>query len=281
MNPYYTPHNVKAAYVLRYDWTGWPSSPPLPAEPDDDFFRRLSSEWETDGIRLLERQWSQSDTKILASVTPRVSPVVFTGRIKGRLQYHLRKADTPVKFSRKVSFRTLGENDQKTVEKYIARQVDNEDFADPEFADYLRRFTVLNEHADLSVPFWTNSGRYWYLLHLVLVMRNRMRIVDEDWLTTLRDGCFRIARARGHELDITSVMPDHLHLALRGHIEQSPETIALCYMNNLSHFLDRDALFQPSYYVGSFGAYSLGAIRKLLGLQTPAGFARKVNQIGS
>ncbi len=57
-------------------------------------------------------------------------------------------------------------------------------------------------------------------------------------------------------------MPDHLHLALRGVIEESPEEIALSFMNNLSHFLQLGAVWRLGYYAGTFGEYNMRAIRE-------------------
>lgn len=263
MQPYYTPENVKAAYRLRYSWTGWPSIPPLPPEPDDEFFADLGEAFQRDGIRLLERSWEAERVFLLASALPQVSPVAFAARAKGRLQHHLRGSERPTGFSRKVSVRALGENRRIEVERYIEGQVSQAQFADPRIVELLEPFTWRDESVDLSIPCASAHGRYWYLLHLVLVVSGRARIWEEERLRALRNGCLRIARARGHRISAGSIMPDHLHLALAGHIEQSPEAIALCYMNNLAYFLGQSALWMPSYYVATFGEYDLGRIRYL------------------
>ena len=58
-------------------------------------------------------------------------------------------------------------------------------------------------------------------------------------------------------------MPDHLHVALRGNIEQSPHEIALAFQNNLAYALGRGKIWQDTYYVGTFGEYNMRAIRRL------------------
>ena len=63
-------------------------------------------------------------------------------------------------------------------------------------------------------------------------------------------------------MSIRSLMPDHVHIALRGNIEESPEEIALALMNNTAFAMGQNAIWQNGYYVGSFGEYDVNAVRK-------------------
>jgi hypothetical protein len=58
-----------------------------------------------------------------------------------------------------------------------------------------------------------------------------------------------------------SVLPDHVHLALRGDIGQTAEQIALAFLNNLAWVLDRRPWWMCGYYAGTFGEYSMAAVR--------------------
>ena len=69
-------------------------------------------------------------------------------------------------------------------------------------------------------------------------------------------------RKRGYAISTRSVMPDHLHLALRGNIEQSPEEIALAMMNNLAYAFGQNPIWQSSYYAGTLGGYDMDAVRR-------------------
>lgn len=259
--PMYLPEHTKAAYQLRYIWTGWPSQTIFPPRPEEDFFTELFRAWETDGIRILKTQWQKESLAFVASLTPQVSPVLFTQRMKGRLQYALRRYGVPTAFSRKFSMRSIGEAHRKAIEPYIAGQVDKEQFASEQFKKFLQQFTVCNHDVDLGKPATSAHGRYWYNLHLVLVIGGRIQIDDADFLGRVRNTCFRIAEVKKHRISRLSVMPDHLHIALGGNAMQSPEEIALSYMNNLAHVLRLGAVWQPSYYVGSFGEYDMDVIR--------------------
>jgi REP element-mobilizing transposase RayT len=190
-----------------------------------------------------------------------VSPTFFAARVKGRLQHAWRAAGMPLAFSRKLAVRTIGKNTRDEVEAYIRRQVAKEPLADPRFKQFLGEFTVADPRVDLRQPTASDSGRYWYNLHVVLVVVERYRFCDRVSLTTLRDWTISIGRKKGYGISTLSVMPDHMHLALRGKIEHSPEEIALGFLNNLAYAFGQKPIWQPSYYVGTFGEYDMDAVR--------------------
>ena len=261
--PLYTPRNIDSpAYHLRYAWTGWPSNGAFPQQPSEEFFTSLESHWEADGIRRLETNWTPQQIQFTCSVKPAVSPIFFVSRIKGRLQHSLRLAGMSVRFSRKVAFRSLGENKREQVEAYIAKQVTNESFVDERFSKFMKGFTVADPSARLLDPTETNSGRYWYNLHVVLVTDSRMRFTDQRSLNRIGETCDKVASKKACRVASRTVMPDHIHLALRGDIQQSPEEIALAFMNNIAFAFGQAAVFRPSYYVGTFGEYDMGAVRR-------------------
>jgi REP element-mobilizing transposase RayT len=259
--PLYTPLNVAdPAYHLRYTWTGWPSVgifPQLPA------MQELMQQWEADGLRLLETRFQPQMIQFTFSVKPQVSPVFFAARVKGRLQHAYRVGGQATKFSRKVAVRTIGRNHRADVEAYIEKQVAKEPLADARFKMFLEQFTLRFSEVDLSIPSETNSGRYWYDLHIVLVSEERERHCDAAHLTTLRDHSQRIAEKKGHRISALSAMPDHLHLVLRGNLEDSPETIALSFMNNLAYMFGQVPVWRFGYYVGTCGEYDMNAVREL------------------
>jgi REP element-mobilizing transposase RayT len=260
--PCYTGENVKPAYEVRYDWTGWPSAEPFPDSPPAGLFEILCPLWESDGLRLLEHRWTTQHIHLTFSATPRVSPILCAGRSKGRTKDTLRKLGQPVKFSRKVSLRTIGHNHRERVENYIRSQVGHADFADPRYAQKLRRLVIEDTDVNLSQPTCTNSGRYWYNLHVVLVTESRHRIYAAESLARIRDGCLAIADRRDLQISIGSILPDHVHLALRWDIERSPHEIVLCLQNNLAYLLGQRRVRMDTYYVGTFGEYDMNAVRR-------------------
>jgi REP element-mobilizing transposase RayT len=262
MRPLYSPLHLRPpAYHLRYTWSGWASLSKFPELPPSAFWESLHAAWEKDGLRKLEQKWSSDLIQFTFSVKPQVSPVIFAARVKGRLQHALRQAGLATEFSRKVAVGTIGDNHRADVESYIERQVEKEPFADPRFKETLRQFTVADPSVDLAAATLTNSGRYWYNLHLVLVVEQRYRIADAEVLATIRDWSFKIAAAKEHGISRLSVMPDHLHASLRGNIAHSPEDVALAFLNNLAFALGQKPIWEPCYYAGTFGEYDMGAVR--------------------
>ncbi len=260
--PIYRVDELNPAYQLRYSWAAWSSrGESLPTALSAEFLESINSLWEGDGLRLLESRIGSDRLQITFSAKPAVSPVLLATRAKGRLDHALRKSGTPVSFSRKVAVRSLGDARRDAVEAYIERQVVKEPFADERFRGRVHEVTVVNPDVDLSVPSESRSGRYWYNLHVVLVTLDRSRLTDNGSLATVRDTALRVAEKKRYCISRLSVMPDHLHLALRGHIEHSPQDIALAFLNNLAYAMGQKPIWQHGYYAGTFSEYDMGAVR--------------------
>jgi len=255
--PLYTDRQIEPAYQLRYNWTGWPSGDGEFPEGLPGVVEGLRQVWEADGMRALEVRSSKNLTQALFSVRPEVSPILCTTRAKGRLQHALRREGRAVAFSRKLALRSVGENTRADVEQYIASQVGRAPVVERD----LLQFSVADPSVDLSGPTETLSGRYWYNLHLVLVTQERYRVRNLERLGRIRDQSLRIAQKKGCAISRLAVMPDHLHAAMRGNIELSPQDIALAFQNNLAYALGQCRLWQDTYYVGTFGEYDMSAIR--------------------
>lgn len=259
--PLYTAPELRPAYELRYGWTGWPSAAPFPVDVVRTALVPATAEWEGDGIRLLESSLAPEQLLLTLSCQPHVSPVTLVARVKGRLQHHCRLAGGPVAFSRKVSVRSLGHNRREDVEGYVRRQAEKEPLADERFRSVLRGLCAEYPEVDLAQPTESRSGRYWYNLHLVLVVAERYRIGDEATLTKVRDTCVRISAKKGYGVSALAVMPDHLHVALRGAIDHSPQDVALAFLNNLAFAVGQRPLWECGYYAGTFGEYDMNAVR--------------------
>jgi REP element-mobilizing transposase RayT len=260
-DPLYRPAHLRAAYQLRYGWTGWPSKMPFPSNLIASVLPDIAPEWEKDGLRVLETSLTAQRLQLTLSTMPQVPPVTLAGRVKGRLQHHCRRRGTRIDFSRKLAVRSLGDPTRGQVETYIRNQVPKEALADERFREMLTAGTVVHPQVGLSQPTESNSGRYWYNLHLVLVVSERYRIGEAATLAKIRDTTLRICVKKGYAASTLAVLPDHLHLAFRGAIEQSPEEIALSFLNNLAYVLGQRPWWEAGYYAGTFGEYSMAAVR--------------------
>ena len=104
------------------------------------------------------------------------------------------------------------------------------------------------------MPSETNSGRYWYNLHVVLVTENRFRMSSEM--------AGRVAAAcRLPSVAKCSVMPDHLHLAVKADPTKSPEQVAHEIQEATARAAGMLGFWKDTFYVGTFGEYGMGAVR--------------------
>lgn len=257
----YDPATANPAFHLRYTWTGWPSRG-IFKQTAVELLQNVMPLWESDGMRLLEHNWTSQSVQLVFSAKPFVSPRLVASRAKGRLDHAMRNAGLQMPLSRKLAVRTVGDNVTKEVETYIENQVGKERLVDPRFEAFMKEFTVINHDVDLSRASETARGRYWYNLHIVLVTAERYRIVDRTRLATLRDWSMRVSREKGHLISRLSVLPDHLHLALRGDPSQSPNDIVGAYQNNLAYALGQQPVWNDSFYAGTFSDYNMEAIRR-------------------
>ena len=111
-----------------------------------------------------------------------------------------------------------------------------------------------------NYSFKTSHAIYWYNLHLVMVHDGRFREIRDDHAQKRLRAIGNIASVKGHLLSRAALLPDHLHLALRCDLAESPEQVALAYLNNLAFVEGMKPVFRFGYYVGTFGEYDLGVI---------------------
>jgi hypothetical protein len=74
----------------------------------------------------------------------------------------------------------------------------------------------------------------------------------------------RAAAHHKHLLADAGILSDHIHLAIGCDVNESPQEVALRYLNNLAYSQGMKAAYQYGAYVGTFGDYDLGAIRQAL-----------------
>ena len=59
--------------------------------------------------------------------------------------------------------------------------------------------------------------------------------------------CWRISRA--------GILPDHIHVAIGCGFQDSPQDVALCFLNNLAFVHEMKSVFQFGGFIGTFGEY--------------------------
>jgi REP element-mobilizing transposase RayT len=259
--PIYTAENCKAAYQLDWVYSVFWRTPPGELE----WFEELKQLTDADGIRLLQHTFEEPNvSKLLVSTKPEVSPLKIAQRVKGRLQ-HLIREHLPDAFRRNYAIRSVGSTKRENLERYLEAQLRHHPMADARVGERFEKYQIKNAVVDLSKPSETTHARYWYNLHVAFVNEERWREVREDRLAAVRDMIVNAAAAKGYGLSRGAIVADHVHLTMRCALSESPQEVALSYMNNVAYALGMKPVLQYSYFVGTFGEYDLGVIPRLGG----------------
>jgi REP element-mobilizing transposase RayT len=254
--PIYLPDTTSAAWQLDWSVTVFWRSPPM----TDDWLNELRSALEPDGIRLLEHRFSHLDRSLFwVSTLPRVKPVELVQRIKGRLQYVVRRR-WPKALRRNYDLHSIGSTRRDKAEQYVATQLQHHYPDDPALRAALCDLQIVHSEVDLSQPRFTAHARYRCNLHLVVVHQDRWRQSEFTMYEKVRNMIRGAATAKGHMLSRLGLLPDHLHLALGFWPDESPQEIPLSYMNNIAYVYGMQPVLKSSYFVGTIGEYDLGAL---------------------
>jgi REP element-mobilizing transposase RayT len=167
--------------------------------------------------------------------------------------------ERPVRFSRKVSVRAIGHNTSEVVRSYVQDQLQHVDLADSRYRASFAAAAFENPSLDLAQPAETQSGRYWYNLHLVLVTANRYRIGEALFLRRIRDAAMTGLGKAGCAVYSLAIMPDHLHAAIRGEPVTAPLETGVILQNATAEAAGC-RLWQEAFYVGTFSEYTWKAL---------------------
>ena len=262
--PIYTSKNCEPAYQLRWSLTlFWRDTAPAP-----DWLPELKPVTESDGVRILEHaQRGPKTSQLLLSTRPHLSPAAIVRSVKGRLQYIVR-TDIPKAFQRNYSIYSVGPAARNVVGHYVARQPNHHKMADRRVQERLLNLQIENTGQDLASTRRSGHGEYLHNLHVVVVRDGRWMEIREDVLQNIRATILKASAKKGHLLSYGGILPDHIHLTLGCGVSESPEEVALGYLNNLAYAQGMKPEYVFGYYVGTFGEYDMGAVRYSLSRQS-------------
>jgi REP element-mobilizing transposase RayT len=262
LEPLYTADNCKAAYQLNWSLSiFWKVAAP----PEDQWRQPLSQACELDGVRILEHRFTQANvSQFLLSTQPQVSPSDAIRSVKGRLQY-LMRAERPKAFRRNYSIHSVGSANDEAVDRYVAAQLEHHRMADARVQQRLARKQHVDPSIDLSAVRSSSYGQFMHNLHIVFVHQDRGVDVREGTLDNTLQMIQGVACKKGHLLSRATVLADHVHFTIGCDVAESPQDVALAYLNNLAFTRGMQPVFQFGFYVGTFGPYDLNAVRRALG----------------
>jgi len=250
--PLYTAKNCRFIHAI-----GW-SATVFWREPCklDHWLTDFETALEPDGISMQSHRFVDERTsQFMLSTGPDLAPQFIVQRLKGRLQYSVREK-RPKALHRNFAIRSIGNVSREVTERYVASQLDHHQMADQRVQERLKRHQISNPNINLSEVQKTAHGRFWYNLHLVFVHQNRWPEIREEVLVAISNTVEKCARVKGHHLSRAGILSDHLHLLIGCQFNESPQDIALAYMNNLAYAQGMKPVYQYGGYIGTVGEYT-------------------------
>jgi REP element-mobilizing transposase RayT len=248
------------AFSLRYAYTTWSEF-----DIDPTIGRQVLQETnlalQQVDLRLLEGQTINHQWQLLVSAKPHQSPLQITRLIKTNLSTSMSLLGYDNPLNRRFAIRSIGNNTSKDLTNYLALQVERREYVDPRFSNALQDSSK-QYVCDSSVPTLTRHGKYWYELHLVIATNERYTVASAKVWELLVSTCEKHFAEHGEQLKSLSLLPDHIHIMLLPKIQNSPLAVGKGLIERLNKLQEKRNLYRPSFYVGTYGAYSMAAVRR-------------------
>jgi len=259
--PLYTSENCRIAYQLHWSLTLFAKTALPPAEV---WQPALEAAIESDGVRLLE--YCESDptnAQFFLSTKPEVSPSEVVRSVKGRLQYQLR-ASIPQLWQRHYSITSVGDTNHSVLQGYVAKQIEHHQVADPRAVEVLSQSQFNDVKVDLNRECTSSYGKFTNNLHVVLENAERLAEIRPEVFAASQKMLVGVCQKKEWRLSRVAFLPNHLHLLVGCGVTDKPCDVVFSIMNNLAYAHGMKAIYDFSFYVGTFGSYDHGAIRRNL-----------------
>jgi len=261
MQPLYTPDNTTVAYQLNWSVAlfGTDNFPPAAK-----WLSELKAVAESDGVRILEHHIAAANVaQFLVSSKLHIAPSQIVRSLKGRWQYLIRDTN-PKAFRRNYSIGSIGEANSGVLANYVARQPQNHPMADSRVQERIEALQFHDSGLDFGAERFSSHGRFVHNLHIVLENEEGWHDTRAEVLIRSRQIIIDSAKKHSWGLARIGLVTNHFHILLSANVTESPESVALCLMNNLAYVQQMKPVLRFSYYVGTFGDYDRAAIRRIL-----------------
>ncbi|WP_146393780.1 transposase [Allorhodopirellula solitaria] len=189
------------------------------------------------------------------------SPSEIVRSVKGRLQYLIRDS-IPNAFRRNYHIQSTGEANSSVLGQYVAGQAEKHPLADDGVQARFQALQFHDEAVDLSKPTIGTYGQFLNSLQIVVENTENWHEVREHHLQRVRDVIVRACEKKQWRLSRIGLVSDHIHVLLGAGVTEAPQSVALSLMNNVAFVYDMKRILKFSCYVGTFGGYDRGAVRK-------------------
>ncbi|KAA1261196.1 Transposase IS200 like protein [Rubripirellula obstinata] len=260
MEPIYTADKTTAAYQLNWSLALFGKSD---LSDQSAWLEELQAATEADGVRILSANARSENTiQFLASTRPESSPSDIVRSVKGRLQYLIRDQN-PKAFRRNYHIQSVGEANSNVLDQYVAGQTAKHPIADDAVQARIEAAQFHDESVDLSKTSIGTYGKYLNSLQVVVENAESWHEVRDSQLQRVRRVIVRACEKKPWRLSRIGLLSNHVHVLLGADVTDSPQSVALSLMNNIAHVYEMKPILKFSYYVGTFGGYDRGVVRKL------------------
>ncbi|MDA0839720.1 MAG: IS200/IS605 family transposase [Planctomycetota bacterium] len=229
-------------------------------------------------IAILGADSNETDVLLTGRLNPRESDSAFASKFKGKISKYIREemdSGAPEKLLSRGYFAcSVGKNTRRDIEQYLTTQAEHHGIEiSPDAPSSIReqdadeetlRDRLQPKHAMAVVQF-----------HIVLSARKRTNVFDKTVAEALVDFWFKSSAEENWFLRKVSVLPEHVHLAVRAHPSVSPAEIVVRLMNSSQEMLFRDfrdevvarklsQIWNPGAYIGSYGDITSQSVLKYI-----------------
>lgn len=86
-------------------------------------------------------------------------------------------------------------------------------------------------------------------------------MIRDEVLWAVSGMILQSCRAKGYLLSESGVLPDHVHILVGCPFEETPQEVALGFLNNLAYAQGMRRVYQFGAFVGTVGEYTFGALK--------------------
>ena len=262
-------------YHVYLRWKTHRAKPfPVLREFDLPVFQEIGSLFD---LPVLEAKASDSEVLLTASLSPEEPVSACVSKLKGKTSKLLRETlgmDSCSKLLSRSYFACgVGRNTRKAVEDYLAKQAEHHGYDVSDSSPVFTREMQVDEETEARLQ--PKHARAVLNFHITLATQKRMILFHRAMAAALSDRWIELASGEDWFIRKVSLLPDHVHLALRLHPAVSPAEIVTRLMNSSQEFLFQEfrdevlsrrmsQIWNPGAYIGSYGDITSQAVLKYI-----------------
>ncbi len=257
IQPIYLPDNTNAAYQLNWSLSVFGKEALPSLETCIDLLRESVAR---DQLKILEFRFRPPNVvQFFVSSQPSTNPSQIVRSIKGRWQ-NVSRPFHPIEFRRNYRITSVGTVNSEVLDSYVFKQPAKHRMADAKVQSMIESVQYHDPEVDLNCVMRSSHGEYRDALHIVIESESDWHEVRPVVLTSYRDAIINSCAKHNWRLSRIGLLSNHLHILVGPAVDNSPNDVALVFLNNMAYSQGMKPLFRFGFFTGTFGEYDRGAI---------------------